>query len=79
MRFRPAYINAVNRRVSFPRPSSALLSEKITQGSPAGTCSPCAAHRDLYGMPERCSRSRVRSAAPKHGAPWTRSAFVPAW
>ena len=71
MRFRPANIRVINRRVC----SSAVIGPAVrttnAQGSPAGTCSRSAARRSCPAVPERCSTSRVRFAAPNSGAPLT--------
>ena len=66
MRFRPAHISVINRRDTPSAVTGAAVWE--TQGSPAGSVPAEPAH--LYpGVPERCSRSRVRFAAPHNGAP----------
>jgi len=69
MRFRPANIRVINRRVSCWAVTGTAVRTKTAPGSPAGTCSRSAARRWVE-MPERCSPSRVRFAAPG-GAPLT--------
>src|ERR1051326_5092953 len=69
LRFRPAYISVINRRAS----AEAVISPAVQN--------PLKAHQrdhvpapppvDAVSMPERCSPSRVRSAAPNYGAPLT--------
>ena len=66
MRFRPANIRVINRRVC----SSAvirLLSKTKTQCSKltSGNVFPPTPPVEVWSMPERCSPSRVRCAAPK--------------
>jgi hypothetical protein len=70
LRFRPANIRVINRRVCFwavlgpavPKPCSKLTSGNVFPPEPPV---------EVRSMPERCSQSRVRSAAPKDGAPLT--------
>ena len=69
MRFRPANIRVINRRVGALAVTRAAVQTKTAQGSPAGTCSRYAARRRCRSMPERCSTARVRSAVPNTGAP----------
>ncbi len=73
MRFRPANIRVINRRVCSGL-SSALLSKNKTRSKPTS--------RNVFPLrrpsigpwePERCSQSRVRFAAPESGAPLTRA------
>jgi hypothetical protein len=72
MRFRPANIRVINRRVCSSAVLSALLSQtKQAQGPPAGTCSHRSRPSNVSPLPERCSQSRVRFAAPNSGAPLT--------
>ena len=69
MRFRPANISVINRRAS----SQAVIGPAVQN--------PLKAHQrdhvpapppvEAVPMPERCSPSRVRSAAPNYGAPLT--------
>jgi hypothetical protein len=70
MRFRPANIRVINRRVC----SCAAIGPAVQNNapsSPAGTCSPLHRPSNVSWVPERCSPSRVRFAAPKSGAPLT--------
>ena len=70
MRFRPANIRVINRRVC----SSAVVGPAVpdpAQDPPAGTCSLLRRPSNLYPLPERCSQSRVRFAAPNTSAPLT--------
>jgi len=69
MRFRPANIRVINRRVSSSAVTGPIVQTQIAQGSPAGMCSRYAARRSCRSMPERCSTARVRYAAPNTGAP----------
>ena len=69
MRFRPANISVINRRAS----SEAVIGPAVQN--------PLKAHQrdhvpapppvEVVSMPERCSPSRVRFAAPNYGAPLT--------
>ena len=69
MRFRPANISVINRRAS----SEAVIGPAVQN--------PLKAHQrdhvpapppvEVVSMPERCSPSRVHSAAPNYGAPLT--------
>jgi len=69
MRFRPANISVINRRAS----SEAVIGPAVQN--------PLKAHQrdhvpapppvEAVSMPERCSPSRVRFAAPNYGAPLT--------
>ena len=71
MRFRPANISVINRRAS----------HWAVIGPAVQTQSPLRAHQrdhvsatppvDAVSLPERCSPSRVRFAAPHYGAPLT--------
>jgi hypothetical protein len=90
MRFRPANIRVINRRV-YSWLSSALLSQRAKgkrnlrflsplespffpqRGSKltSGNVFPPSRPSKLGSMPERCSTSRVRCAAPNCGAPLT--------
>jgi hypothetical protein len=70
MRFRPANIRVINRRVcawAVIGPAVQNQRSKLTSGN----VFPLRRPSKLRWMPERCSRSRVRSAAPKSGAPLT--------
>jgi hypothetical protein len=70
MRFRPAYISVINRRASHwavigpavPNPRSKPTS---------GNVFPLRRPSTISRVPERCSPSRVRFAAPNTGAPLT--------
>ena len=70
LRFRPAHIRVINRRVcswavlgpAVPKPCSKLTSGNVFPPLPLVDAAP---------MPERCSPSRVRFAAPNCGAPLT--------
>ena len=73
LRFRPAYISVINRRAS----AEAVISPAVQNKDQ----NPLRAHQQEHvpapppvnavSMPERCSPSRVRSAAPNYGAPLT--------
>ena len=70
MRFRPANIRVINRRVcswAVIGPAVQNQRSKLTSGN----VSPLRRPSKLRWMPERCSSSRVRCAAPKSGAPLT--------
>ena len=71
MRFRPANIRLINRRVC----SWAVLGPAVqsqTRSKPtSGNVFPLRRPSTGPGMPERCSQSRVRFAAPNTGAPLT--------
>ena len=71
MRFRPANIRVINRRVC----SSAVIGPAVqnqTRSKPtSGNVFPLRRPSRLWWVPERCSPSRVRFAAPKSGAPLT--------
>jgi len=72
MRFRPANIRVINRRVcSWAVVGPAVQNKKRSQPT-SGNVFPL--RRPSIGpevVPERCSQSRVRFAAPKSGAPLT--------
>jgi hypothetical protein len=63
MRFRPANIRVINRRAS----SLAVIGPAVPTGTlrahPRERVPSCAAHRGCWLLPQRCSPSRVRSAA----------------
>jgi hypothetical protein len=71
MRFRPANISVINRRASYwavigpavqnPNPLKAHQRDHVPDPPPV----------DALSVPERCSPSRVRFAAPNSGAPLT--------
>jgi len=70
MRFRPANIRVINRREC----SCAAIGPAVqTQSSKptSGNVFPLRRPSQAGWMPERCSQSRVRFAAPKSGAPLT--------
>jgi hypothetical protein len=70
MRFRPANIRVINRRVC----SSAVIGPAVPKpcSKPtSGNVFPLRRPSTGLEMPERCSQSRVRFAAPKSGAPLT--------
>jgi hypothetical protein len=73
LRFRPANIRVINRRAGLCA-AIRLLSQienqecsKLTSGNVFPPTPPV----EAWSMPERCSSSRVRSAAPNYGAPLT--------
>jgi hypothetical protein len=69
LRFRPAYISVINRRASAEAvtgPAVQTLLKAHQQDHDPATPPVEAAQ-----MPERCSPSRVRFAAPNNGAPLT--------
>ena len=72
MRFRPANIRVINRRVC-SWAVIRLLSKTKTPCSKltSGNVFPPKPPVDGLSMPERCSPSRVRFAAPNNGAPLT--------
>jgi hypothetical protein len=71
MRFRPANISVINRRASYwavigpavqdPNPLKAHQRDHVPAPTPV----------DALSVPERCSPSKVRFAAPHYGAPLT--------
>ena len=70
MRFRPANISVINRRASHWAvigPAVQNLCSKPT----SGIMFPLRRPSKISWVPERCSQSRVRFAAPKSGAPLT--------
>ena len=69
MRFRPANIRVINRRVCSLAVIGPAVPTKALQAHQQERVPTCAAHRRSRQMPERCSPSRVRFAAPKAGAP----------
>ena len=69
MRFRPAYISVINRRASFPAVIGTAAVRKTAPGSPAGTCSPCAAHRFRARCQNGARRQGFAAPRPQAGAP----------
>ena len=70
MRFRPANIRVINRRVcswAVLGPAVQNQRSKLTSGN----VFPLRRPSTRVGVPERCSPSRVRFAAPNSGAPLT--------
>jgi hypothetical protein len=75
MRFRPANIRVINRRVC----SWAVLGLLFKTKTPNTRCSKLTSRNvfpptppvEVLSMPERCSLSRIRFAAPNYGAPLT--------
>jgi hypothetical protein len=70
MRFRPANIRVINRRVcswAVLGPAVQNQRSKLTSGN----VFPLRRPSTRVGVPERCSPSRVRFAAPNNGAPLT--------
>ena len=71
LRFRPAYISVINRRAS----AEAVISPAVQNQNPLKAHQqehvPAPPPVDVIRMPERCSPSRVRFAAPNYGAPLT--------
>jgi hypothetical protein len=67
MRFRPANIRVINRRVCSLAVIGTAVRTETLRAHQQERVPACAAHRRSWWMPERCSPSRVRSAA--HSAP----------
>ena len=69
MRFRPAHICVINRRVS----AQAVIGPAVQNLLKAHQQEhvPAPPPVDAVPVPERCSQSRVRFAAPNYGAPLT--------
>jgi hypothetical protein len=69
MRFRPANISVINRRAS----SAAVIGPAVQNPLKAHQQDhdPATPPVEAAEMPERCSPSRVRFAAPNNGAPLT--------
>ena len=69
MRFRPAHISVINRRVS----AQAVIGPAVQNLLKAHQQEhvPAPPPVDAVPVPERCSQSRVRFAAPNYGAPLT--------
>jgi hypothetical protein len=70
MRFRPANISVINRRVS-PEAVIGPAVPKTRSRPTSGIMFPLRRPSKLSSVPERCSHSRVRFAAPNSGAPLT--------
>jgi len=70
MRFRPAYISVINRRASHWAVIGPAVQNPCSKPT-NGNMFPLRRPSTLYWMPERCSPSRVRFAAPNGGAPLT--------
>ena len=68
MRFRPANISVINRRDSSEAVIGPAVQNPLHQRDHVP---PYAARRNHIAVPERCSPSRVRFAAPNYGAPLT--------
>ena len=73
MRFRPANISVINRRASAEAVISPAVQNKGQKLLKAHQQEhvPAPPPVDLVPVPERCSPSRVRFAAPNYGAPLT--------
>jgi hypothetical protein len=73
MRFRPAYISVINRRASAEAVISPAVQKQNQNLLKAHQREhvPAPPPVDAVPMPERCSPSRVRFAAPNCGAPLT--------
>ena len=69
MRFRPAHISVINRRAS----AEAVISPAVQNLLKAHQREyvPAPPPVEAVPVPERCSQSRVRFAAPNNGAPLT--------
>ena len=76
MRFRPANISVINRRDS----SEAVIGPAVQNPCSkltSGIMFPLRRPSKPFYVPERCSPSRVHSAAPNYGAPLTAAPFRP--
>ena len=71
MRFRPANIRVINRRVCSWAVIGPAVPNKTRSKPTSGNVFPLRRPSTFRWMPERCSQSRVRFAAPKTGAPLT--------
>jgi len=71
MRFRPANIRVINRRVCCWAVIGPAVQNKTRSKPTSGNVFPLRRPSTGGGVPERCSQSRVRFAAPKGGAPLT--------
>jgi hypothetical protein len=63
MRFRPANIRVINRRVCSLAVIGPAVPTKVLRAHQQERVPTCAAHRPSRQMPERCSQARVRFAA----------------
>jgi hypothetical protein len=70
MRFRPANIRVINRRVCSCAAIGPAVQRQRSKPT-SGNVFPLRRPSQAGWMPERCSPSRVRFAAPKSGAPLT--------
>jgi len=71
MRFRPANSRVINRRVCSWAVVGPAVQNKTRSKPTSGNVFPLRRPSTGGGVPERCSQSRVRFAAPKGGAPLT--------
>lgn len=71
MRFRPANIRVINRRACSWAAIGPAVQNKTRSRLTSGNVFPLRRPSTGDGVPERCSQSRVRFAAPKGGAPLT--------
>jgi hypothetical protein len=71
MRFQPANIRVINRRVCSRAVIGPAVQNQTRSKLTSGNVFPLRRPSKLRWMPERCSPSRVRCAAPKAGAPLT--------
>ena len=71
MRFRPANIRVINRRVCSWAVVGPAVPNQTRSKLTSGNVFPLRRPSRLRWMPERCSTSRVRFAAPNTGAPLT--------
>ena len=70
MRFRPANISVINRRASHWAVIGPAVQNPGSKPT-SGNMFPLRRPSKAYRVPERCSQSRVRYAAPNPGAPLT--------
>jgi hypothetical protein len=71
MRFRPANIRVINRRVCSWAVTGPAVQKQTSSKPTSGNVFPLRRPSKMWWMPERCSPSRVRFAAPNIGAPLT--------
>ena len=71
MRFRPANIRVINRRVCSWAVIGPAVQNQTRSKPTSGNVFPLRRSSTRPEVPERCSQSRVRFAAPKSGAPLT--------
>jgi hypothetical protein len=71
MRFRPANISVINRRASSQAVIGPAVQNLTTLKAHQQDHDPATPPVETVSMPERCSSSRVRFAAPDYGAPLT--------